>query len=187
VRLFVAIELSERTRGHLAVVQERLRAVARDASWAGRDSLHLTLKFLGEVRDDRVAQVCEALNHVRGESFEIVPSSLVCFPPRGPIRIIGAQIGVAGPQLHGLQQAVEDQCAAIGFARESRRYTPHATLARCRRPLRAALRQRLADSAAGLFPGEPTLVERFVLMQSVLDSRGARYSVAAGFPLAGGH
>ena len=161
-------------------VQDVFRDVAR-ASYTRGENLHLTVKFLGEVADDRVKEVCDALGAVRGAGgFELAADRVECFPERGRIRIIGA--GMETPaELTSLVNEIEEACAKVGFARERRAYKAHVTLARAKMPLPQQLRGRLEQVASGLFPGPRMNAGKFVLMQSVLKREGAEYTPAAHF------
>jgi RNA 2',3'-cyclic 3'-phosphodiesterase len=174
MRLFVAIELPEPARMHLAKVQDALRPIVRGVAWARADNLHLPLKFLGEVSDGDVPALCEAIEPVRAEPMSLAAIELVCFPPRGPMRIIGAAL-TAPPALLSLVAQLESACGPLGFAPERRAYRPHITLARTRAPLPQALRGRLADATRDAWPGPVFAPEGFVLMHSQLSHQGSTY------------
>lgn len=180
MRLFTAIELSDSARRHLVDVQDSIRLIARDGvSWTRHENLHLTLKFIGEVPDDRVDALCGALEEIEVPLLRLRSAEVVLFPPRGPVRIIASGFAgdVEGARL--LEEQIESQCERQGIARERRQYVPHVTLARARHPLGASKRQELLR--VEISPGPEFETRRFVLMQSHLDSAGARYSVVARF------
>src|SRR5438552_17589248 len=93
MRVFVAIELSEGFRSRLVEMQDALRAVVPDVSFTTPQNLHLTLKFIGEVEEQRVPALCEALKAVpQVGQFELRLIGADFLPERGPIRIIGASL-----------------------------------------------------------------------------------------------
>ena len=183
MRLFIAIPLSDPFRNHLARVQQALRPAVgtHGTNWTKPSNLHLTLKFLGEVPDERVTEVCDALGAIRSSGpVELLAENLLCFPPNGPIRIVGAGLRPT-PPLQQLVEQIELACEPLGFPLEGRAFRPHITLARARKPLPGRLRRDLADAAIDLWPGPAMPADRFVLMESQLSSSGPAYTPAATF------
>lgn len=176
MRLFVAIELSDPARSHLGKVQEVLRPVAGQVSWTAVANLHLTLKFLGEVPDPHVPAICHALRTTSvPDETQISATRMQCFPERGSIRIVGAEMSGDVATLQTLVTQIEDICHDLGFRREGRVYRPHATLARARAPLPGSVRAKLEQASATLWPGPRMCAHEFVLMQSILGPKGAQY------------
>jgi 2'-5' RNA ligase len=184
VRLFIAVELPDPVRQHLRDVQSALRPDAPRASWTRPDNLHLTLKFLGEVRDQQFPSLADSLSRVSVDgNADLYAAAVECFPERGPVRIVAAALeGTLGP-LKALHAAIEQRCAFLGFEREARSYRPHVTLARARPTLPPAVRERLTGATTATWPGPTFVVPEFVLMESRLKPSGAEYLVAARFPL----
>ena len=187
MRCFLAIELPEPARRHLARVQGALRDPPDDvarASWVRRENWHVTLKFLGERADAEVVRICEALRDVQAEPMTLCADRMVYFPRRGPVRVIAVEVGGDAGHLSGLHEAIEDACASVGLERDARRFTGHITLGRSRNGERGggfmSLRSRTLPE---LFPGTPFDVHDFALMQSDLHPQGARYTRLATFPL----
>jgi 2'-5' RNA ligase len=184
MRLFVAIELPDATCEHLARVQETLRPDAGKASMTRRAQLHLTLKFLGEVDGKRAEALKESLAKVAGRgAIELFAESVQCFPPRGPVRIVAANLAGQVPALAGVHDAVEQRCRFLGFDRETRAYHPHVTLARARPTLPAPFRERAVEATRDLWPGPTFDVSEIVLVQSTLKPTGSEYVTIARFPL----
>jgi 2'-5' RNA ligase len=82
IRTFICIGLPEEIRDRISALQERLKQVEADVSWVRASSIHLTLKFLGDVLPSKIAGVCSAVEHaIRGEGiFSIEMSGTGCFP-----------------------------------------------------------------------------------------------------------
>jgi RNA 2',3'-cyclic 3'-phosphodiesterase len=185
VRVFVALDIPEDVRCALGVLIDRLSALGRGARWARPESLHVTLKFIGEVSDEKVGTIRDALGRIppmapvemrfRGTGF---------FPsPRRP-RVFWARIE-AGPELAVLAAAVEAALEPLGIPGEQRDFKPHLTLARFKTDEGlAALREELARAGAAEF-GVATATA-FHLYQSILRPSGAEYVRQASFPLVGG-
>jgi RNA 2',3'-cyclic 3'-phosphodiesterase len=184
VRLFLAIELPDEARRHLVKVQEVLKAAAPEAAYTRGQNLHLTLKFLGEVDERRVPEICESLVKIAVSGrLELSADRIECFPPRGPVRIVAAAMCGSEAAMGGLHAAIEQRCKFLGFTSEARKYKPHVTLARARKPLRGDVRMKLREESTRLWPGPEFTVTEFVLMDSRLRAEGSEYSVAARFPI----
>ena len=137
IRTFIAVELPAEAREALEGVQEVLcqSPASRAGRWVACESIHLTLKFLGEVPASRLPSIHEAT--ARGcagrAPLAIRLSGLGCFPNARRPRVVW--VGVEEPTggLVALQRAVEDQLSKLGFSREGRAFSPHLTVARIHR------------------------------------------------------
>jgi RNA 2',3'-cyclic 3'-phosphodiesterase len=144
-RTFIAIELSPDVRAravqHIASLRRDVPEVR--ASFSREDNLHLTLKFLGNVRVADIPKISDAVERATStvSPFELEFSSCGTFPPHGRPSVlwIGARSAGALPtdatrssNLDRLYSAIEEELAAAGFARESRPFHPHLTIARLR-------------------------------------------------------
>ncbi len=136
MRLFIAIELPEAIKTEIARVQERLRKGGATASWTRPEGIHLTLKFLGEVEESKAAGIFAALEAgCRGTApVRIGIAGAGAFPNLKAPRVLW--LGVRGDvdRLAALHAAVEDAVERLGFDRETRKFSPHLTLARIKFP-----------------------------------------------------
>ncbi len=178
-RLFVGLNLPETLKRAIGELQAGLR----DARWLEGDGLHLTLAFIGEVDPSAQRRIEEALAGVDAPPLAVELHGIGYFPHRGPPRVLWTGASPAAG-LGSLAAAVRRALARAGFPPERRKFAPHVTIARFRRPPPPAL---LAEylGAYSLFrtPGAP--VASFRLMSSVLRPSGARYTPEADYPLAG--
>lgn len=162
---------------------ERLRALAREVAWVGRDNTHVTLKFLGGVEAGRLDAVAMALRAAVAEraAFHLVLQGLGAFPSAGRPRVLWAGVGEGAAAVGDLAGRVDSALAPLGFPRELRPFTAHVTLGRVRtsRPDRG-LDEALA--AGGAFGSQR--VARVSLMRSDLSPRGARHTELTSLPLA---
>lgn len=183
MRCFVAIELTDGIRREIARVQETLRD-ADGVRWTRADSVHLTVKFLGNVADGLAPDLCEALAAAAGISgpFEMTVGGVGCFPPRGNPRIVWVGADEPTGRLVECVGLVEEAYADLGFAPEKRAYTPHVTIGRVKSPRKAKdLRDRLARHES--FAAGAQSVEELVLFQSDLRPSGAVYTPVFRAPL----
>jgi 2'-5' RNA ligase len=181
MRAFIAIDLPETIRGTLRRKQALFRSVSPDARWTQPEGIHLTLKFLGEVPDPKVKDVCGRLKTVgQFEAFIIQLKGFGFFPDARRPRVLW--VGVeALASLSRLAGQVEEAMQGIGFAREERPFRPHLTLARFKVPRpQPALQALLAgeqEQELGNFE-----VSEFYLFESKLSPKGAEYRKVERFP-----
>jgi RNA 2',3'-cyclic 3'-phosphodiesterase len=194
MRVFVALDLDPSIRKQIENFAQQVYGLAPDARWIGDESLHVTLKFIGEKPDDMVAQIDSALHSIHAEPFQLRFSGTGFFPTPRAARVfwIGIQ---ADDALRRLAQIIDESLAQIGIPKEDRAFSPHLTLARVRggsgapgrhnhdKPNRqfANLQEFLAKHPAPEF-GTMTARE-FFLYRSQLSSKGSQYTKIATFEL----
>jgi 2'-5' RNA ligase len=190
LRVFIAVELSAEVRRWLAQVRAELesRLPAGPVRWVQIDGIHVTMKFLGEVAADRIAEIHVAMDQAAAgrRPFLLTISGAGCFPNTSRPRVVWAGVDPA-PDLQAIQQRLEDNLARSGFAREQRRFAPHLTLGRVRDTATAGeLRQ--IGSVVEAVPAETGIgmqAEGLTLFRSVLRPAGAEYSVVHRSPFSG--
>jgi 2'-5' RNA ligase len=194
MRLFIALDIDDAIRQRIARFVEGVQGFAPDARWAKPESLHVTLKFIGEQPEPGVEQIKLALQGLDGVTGEIQFLGYGFFPTAKSPRVfwIGME---AGQQLAALASAIDGKMAVLGIPKEDRAFSPHLTLARAgggsgsprwRKgdgPNRAF--QRLQEKLASLpTPEFGTMTPReFFLYQSQLSPKGSTYTKLARFAL----
>ncbi|MCH7591641.1 MAG: RNA 2',3'-cyclic phosphodiesterase [Planctomycetes bacterium] len=176
MRLFVAIELSDRVRSVLADVQASLGATSHGIRWIPRDRMHLTLKFLGDVPDRDVDGVAKAVRSVAKElkGFDMEIAGAGCFPPRGPVRIVWAGLQEKSGTLAECAKQLDQGLHPLGFPQELRPFSPHLTLARLRHDdSDGALRTAVEKCT---YSPVTQAVSKLTLMSSVLSRKGPTYA-----------
>lgn len=170
VRTFVALELSGEIREQLKEAQQVLRGCSARLTFVDPALIHITAKFLGEVDEKKLVQVQEALKTIRFAPFPVTAGCVTVNNPKRPHTVWCAIDDVGnGGQLLAL---IEDSLAPLGFAREQRKFTPHATVARVKDPdpsLFAALRQLGGKTYGGC------TIAGLKLKKSTLTPRGPVY------------
>lgn len=177
MRSFLAVELPEELRSSLRKILEELRQCGADVRWVRPEAVHLTLKFLGEIRPEQAEEIRPAVQEVAGRygPFKMVARGLGCFPRLEKPRVVW--VGLEGEKwkLEALQRDVESALMQLGFPKEERPFKPHLTLGRVRSPkARMGLVQKLRTQD-GLQVGE-FIVESVILFKSELLPSGARYT-----------
>lgn len=176
MRAFVAVEIPEALKEGLAAVQDRLMRAGADGSWPRPQAVHLTLKFLGEVSEDRAPEILQALSRALpgAARFRIGVEGVGAFPSPERARVAWAGINGDLDQLAAVQAAVERGLVDVGVEREDRPFTPHVTLGRIRR-IRAPKEWRRALEELKGFSLPVFDVLAIILMRSELKPSGAEH------------
>jgi 2'-5' RNA ligase len=172
VRIFVAVFPPQRVRETLFRAASDLPA-SKDFRLIGPEKVHLTLKFLGEVAEDDLGPVTQALEPLREEQepFEVSTSGFGAFPSQKRARILWAGVGEGSEPLRALARSVEDLLEPVGFGREGRPYVPHLTLGR------AKGRRTKLDDASVCPPTLRFMVPGVDLVESLPGAGGVTYSI----------
>jgi 2'-5' RNA ligase len=153
--------------------------------WVRADHAHLTLVFLGNVDDELVPAVVDAVGRgVEAPAFEIALETIGVFPPRGAPRVLWIGVAGAAIELAELQRELAGRVSALGIALEDRPFHPHLTLARWRES-RPADRQRALRAAASHRVIARARIGGATLYQSRLSSSGPAYTALARATLSG--
>jgi 2'-5' RNA ligase len=195
MRLFIALDIDDAIRERIARFTEGVAGFAPDARWVKPESLHVTLKFIGEQPEAAVERIKQALEKVSGGAAEIQFRGYGFFPTAKSARVfwIGME---AGPQLAALAAAIDEAMASLGIAKEERAFSPHLTVARgpggsgsprwrkSYGPNRTF--QRLQEKLSALASPEfgTMTPHEFYLYQSQLSPKGSKYIKLARFALA---
>lgn len=178
MRLFVAVNLPEDERRAAYEAVAPLRQAGLPVRWVRTDGLHVTLKFLGEVAEDRLEPIGAALDAAvtPARPFEVTLGGVGAFPSSSRPRVVW--LGVEQhPALELLANDVEKALGPFGFEPELRPFRPHVTLGRAKqgaRPAAFSALEALAERVdyAGVAP-----VASVDLMESILGPDGASYRV----------
>ena len=132
VRAFVALELTGEIRDRLKEAQENLRGCSARLTLVEPALIHITLKFLGEVAEKDLPQVSAAIRSVSFSPFPVTVGAVTVNNPKRP-HTVWCSISDGGEGKKLFRQ-LEEVLAPLGFERETRGFTPHATLARVKVP-----------------------------------------------------
>jgi RNA 2',3'-cyclic 3'-phosphodiesterase len=191
IRTFVALLLSDELRATVAATIERLRPLGSAVAWVPPRNLHVTLHFLGEQSEERLAEAEAALADAAAGSppLDVTFHGVGAFPGIERPRILWVGLAQGALDARRLQARVTDALAARGFAREERAWHPHLTIGRVhderrwRREAGPPLRGALAQVATTTFGTQR--VTAVALMRSDPSPTGARYHVRRLAPLSG--
>jgi RNA 2',3'-cyclic 3'-phosphodiesterase len=199
MRLFVALDINDGIRERLARFLDGVQGFAPDARWVRPESLHVTLKFIGEKPEEELGRISRALETIEASSFEMNCRGYGFFPGARSPRVFWVGIE-GGSKLTSLAGTVDETLAGIDVSKEEHPFNPHLTLARgrggpssvssgsARRPKDANPNrslQYLQEKLAALpTPEFGTMTSReFFLYRSQLSPGGSKYTKLAGFAL----
>ncbi len=181
IRAFIAIELPEEVKADLSSVQGRLKPEQHPyVKWVSVAGIHLTLKFLGNIDQEKVSPIAEAMAQAaqKASPFRLEVGALGAFPNLRRPQVIWVAVGGEVEKLASLHRGIDQSLVALGFPPESRSFTPHLTLGRLKERASAEERRRigealLAAKGEGVVPFQVTEIS---LMRSTLTPKGAIYN-----------
>ncbi|MFC1998198.1 RNA 2',3'-cyclic phosphodiesterase [Chloroflexota bacterium] len=188
IRTFIAIELPPDVKATLADLHTNLSA-GKDASakWVNPNSIHLTLKFLGNINPEAIPQITDAMTKSAKnvKPFSLQLNEIGAFPNARSPRVVW--VGLKGDTeiLSELQKHLERSLDAVGFPPENRAFSPHLTLGRVHNGIRSNQRQALSErlSTAKLKAKQTFHINSIELMKSELTPKGAIYTKLAAVNL----
>jgi 2'-5' RNA ligase len=197
MRIFIGIDLDSQVQTRIERFIEGVQGLAPEARWMRPESMHITLKFIGEQTPAQVEAISESLRSVKASAFDLHVSGYGFFPTAKAARVFW--IGVSPvPELAALAASIDAATSEAGVPREERPYSPHLTLARGGSADRrsGSLKWRPSDTPNAIFgmlqkrlgaikdPAFGTMVAReFILYQSELSRAGSKYTRLQTFPL----
>lgn len=186
LRLFIAVDVPASHKLSIERSIQDLRLQLPEARWIPRESWHVTLKFLGEVAEDRVADVLRVTGRACTDAVALSSrlTEVGAFPTLRRARVIWVAIEDPDEALARLAARLERDLGKRGFRKEGRKLHPHLTLARLRTPLPVGE----AVESSGPYRLEPSRFDigEAILFRSHLSPRGATYEALETFALGGG-
>jgi 2'-5' RNA ligase len=177
IRAFIAVKMPAETMAAITDVQDLLRSQRLNIKWVRPQSIHLTLKFLGNISPEIVPQISEVIAKVAtGEQpIDLAAKGIGVFPTIRRPRVLWIGLSGETAALLALQQKLEEALIPIGFAKEKRSFKAHLTIGRIKgrvdpKELMAAMEPFLDFKGPGFFASGMTLY------QSDLKPTGAVYT-----------
>lgn len=178
MRTFIAVAISGEVREKVGQIEAELSKGDADVKWVEPKNLHVTLKFLGEVSEDRLPGVIEntRLAVSGNSSFTVHLLGLGSFPSLKSPRVVWVGLSKGKDELKELSEKIEENLSHLGFPREKREFSAHLTIGRARSPRGKGKLvnkiEELANSDVGEFP-----VGKVLVMESQLSSKGPTYRI----------
>ncbi|MGA8832282.1 MAG: RNA 2',3'-cyclic phosphodiesterase [Desulfomonilaceae bacterium] len=184
IRTFLALDLPEDVTCFLGNISNRLKQSRADVRWVNPTSIHLTLKFLGNIIDAQIPDIETALRPVLSSQspVQIEISDIGAFPNLRQPRVVWVGVSDTSGRLVKMVSLIEDAFDRVGFQRESRSFNPHLTLGRTKSNRD---KERLVDliNSMNPTPSITFVADRATLFQSILEPAGSRYKVLSVFYL----
>jgi 2'-5' RNA ligase len=180
-RIFVAVDISEQARRRVAAYIESLQTEFRPVrvGWDKPEKLHLTLKFLGETEENRLAELRKIVAKCAGEisNFKLRIGGTGIFPNERNARVLWIDATDETGSLARINTFLEAECEKIGFPKEKRGFVPHLTIGRVREPHGA--RNLAQKHRQNNFEPVEFEVSEIVIYESKLLPTGSVYSVVS--------
>jgi len=178
-RIFIAVDISSEARRRVSDYIETLRKEFSNlrVGWEKAEKLHLTMKFLGDTSDERLEKLSEAVANTAREisNFKLRISETGVFPSPRNARILWLGLQDEKQSLQKLNEILESECEAVGFAREKRSFKAHLTIARLREPHKS--KELAQKHLQNVFEEIEYSVTEIVIYESKLLPQGSVYSV----------
>lgn len=183
MRTFIAIELPEEIKKEIERVQAPLKKTDAYVSWVKPGNIHVTLKFLGEVPEDKIDEVFSGTEQaVKGtKRFTMSLKGMGTFPDIKRPRVIWIGAGSGETELSQMAKRIEGEMEKIGFPKEKRGFSAHFTIGRVKSPKNIEKLMEMVKSSD--FQTEDIVVNQVVVMRSQLHPAGAIYTPLKKIPL----
>lgn len=184
IRTFLALDLTAEVRNQIVSTRKRLGQLPGKIKWTEPENMHVTLNFLGDVEEAATATVCSIAQKCAAETppFAFHVRGLVAAPPRGPLRMIWADVIDPTGNMEKLHDMLNQAFADSGFRSESRGFRGHLTVARIKATQDAhAIRQQLTP--LGNLDFGTVHCDELVVYSSQLLKEGPIYTPMAHAPL----
>jgi RNA 2',3'-cyclic 3'-phosphodiesterase len=176
MRTFIALELSQEVRAELSRLEAEIKKAEADVKWVVPENIHLTLKFLGDVDEDKIGRIKETLDGISSgiKSFEISLFKLGGFPNLNYPRVIWVGIDKGCSEVEKIAALVEAKLAELSFEKEDRPFSAHLTIGRVKSGKnKIALKEAISSLSAR--PAS-CLISHITLFQSTLTPHGPIYT-----------
>ena len=177
IRTFIAVEIPEKIILSIARIQEGIKNYGFKIRWVRPESIHLTLKFLGNIEAADTENVGRAV-YEAAKSYpplSLKAKGVGVFPGINRPRVIWIGLGGQIKLLFGIQRVLEDNLAALGFKKEKRPFKGHLTLGRFKQTVNPNTIRQIMREYANRYSEEFT-ARRIILFKSDLKPTGAVYS-----------
>jgi 2'-5' RNA ligase len=178
IRSFIAIALPTSVKEGLEDLIKELKSFFPKLKWIKSSNIHLTLKFLGNIKEEQIPFIKNIMSEVaqRVSPFTLQGFALGVFPSLNHPRVIWTGLQGGLDSLKTLGVSLEEGLAQIGFAKENRPFSPHLTLGRIKTTINTKSLSQIIEKYA-TFRTTSFIAEKIVLFKSELHPQGTRYTV----------
>jgi 2'-5' RNA ligase len=184
LRTFIAVSLSPSILAGIEKLMRTLQSNGEGVHWVEPQNLHITLKFLGDVPLNDLPQLISTTTQCvsRTDSFDMTLQGFGAFPSwESPKTIwIGCQEG--SEELEKLAERINEGLRSLGFPKEARRFSPHLTIGRVKKPTQGSPLMPILDANHNRLFGSCSISE-VQIFSSELTRRGPFYTELAAITL----
>lgn len=171
-RLFVAVPLTEEIKEQITPLREELKASGADLKLVALENLHFTLKFLGDVDENKIPAIVEKLFLLQWKPFSLSVRGVGVFPSLERINVVW--VGIESVELIALMKKINQTLNYI--RKEEHPETPHLTIARVKSGRNKEQLPLLAEKYKNTLFGEMK-VDKIILFESGLGKDGLKYEM----------
>lgn len=180
MRLFIAINISDRSKKLINNKMKILKnEINEDIKWVDKENWHITIKFLGEVRKNKIDDIKNKIDNMSNfKKFYLQFNKINAFPNLNYPKVIYLAINRSQENLIKIHKEIEKELLKINFKRDEREYTPHLTIARTRKSSEMKKISKKINEyySKKYFINIFSFIEGISLMKSELTSEGAIYT-----------
>jgi 2'-5' RNA ligase len=176
MRLFIAIDLSEQAKENIEKIKSELKGI-KGVKPVSKENIHLTLKFLGEVADNKVEEAVRALSQVKFKPFNISINKTGVFPSEQRIQVLWVDAEPAEPLVE-VKKMID---AALPKFKDDHQFKSHITFARIKYIANDSDKKKILDILKKSVGKTEFLVDNFRLYKSDLQPMGPVYEVVKEF------
>ncbi len=179
MRAFIAVEVPKTQREAIWSIVAALLVKPLPVKWVSLENLHITLKFLSEIDERRLAAIQPVLRDIARQRTQFTArlAGLGCFPSVRSPRVLWVGVADGAEPMTELAGVLDQELYRYDFMKEERPFHPHLTFGRAKTPV------RIEGFFDRQFETEPFNVAEFVLFKSTLRPEGPLYEVLDRFPL----
>lgn len=179
MRTFISIEIPDDQKKIVWNSIQEFKRLNLPVKWVEYENLHITLKFLGEIDEKKLAQILPVLSSISNntKSFSMQLESFGCFPGIRNPRVLWAGVSQGTNEIISLAEQLENGLVKFGFKKEGKKFHPHLTIGRIKTFC------KVDDIINTSIKTEPFNVNEFILFKSTLLSTGPVYEKIKTFPL----
>ena len=183
MRIFIAVDLPAKIQAEVSTFQDALKHTRASINWTRPESLHLTLKFLGEIEESRLSKIVNVVQSVTDShrQMTLCLTGIGVFPHLRNPRIFWVGLDGETEKYASLAEEIDLRLFELGFPREERSYKPHLTIGRFKSPLGAS--ELISHGLEYPLPVLSFRISEVTIMRSLLSPRAAVYTPLFKCPL----
>lgn len=187
IRSFLAFELPQDIKKVISEVSRSVKELPLGLRWIKRDNIHLTVVFMGNVRDDKIESIGETGKKIcaRFDPFFVSAGGLGFFGSRRHPRVLWMGLDGDVRRMGRFRDALQKALRPFGIKTEKRGFKPHLTLGRFKKGARPWPHLDHTISEYADLKGRTCTLKELALFKSDLKPGGAVYTKLDAWPLGG--